>query len=94
MRALTYLALILLAGCASVQQAINGWEAAAGVSLRAAEDNNIILWVANACATPYDAVLRNPRIAPALDVLCGRQPNLNIQPVTSAAPAPTMGVAK
>lgn len=77
---------LALTGCASWQQAVNGYEAAAGVSLRAAEDNNIVLWTANACATPYDAVLRNPRITPALQVLCGPAPFL--QPVSAATPIP------
>jgi len=66
------LVLTILAGCASVQQAINGYEAAAGVSLRAAEDNAIQVWTFTGCATPYSAALRNPQIIPALRALCGQ----------------------
>ena len=39
---------------------------------RAAEDENIRAWVFNACATPYDATLRNPQIVPAMKLLCGQ----------------------
>lgn len=63
-------ALLALAGCANVQQAINGYEAAALVSIKAAEDNNIRLWSANACGTPLSAAIRNPQIVPALRALC------------------------
>lgn len=61
---------LMLSACASWQQAINGYEAAGLVAIRAAEDNNILLWTANACGTPYSAAVRNPSIIPALKVLC------------------------
>lgn len=64
------LALALLAGCANVQQAINGYGSAVLVSIKAAEDNNIRLWTANACGTPLSAAIRNPQIVPALRALC------------------------
>jgi uncharacterized protein YceK len=74
---LTRLAILLLvglAGCASIQQAINGYEAAAGVALRAAQDNAISVWTFTGCATPYSAVQRNPQILPALRALCAPLP--------------------
>jgi uncharacterized protein YceK len=61
---------ILLSGCASFQQALNGYESAALVSTRAANDNVIAVWSTTACATPVSAALRNPQIIPALKVLC------------------------
>jgi len=59
-----------LSGCASMQQAINAGEASALVSARAANDNVINVWVTAACATPFSAAVRNPRIIPALRALC------------------------
>lgn len=76
----------LLTGCASIQQAINGYEAVAAVSLRAAEDNNISVWTFNACATPYSAALRNPQIIPALRVLCGQSTLFGPPPATAYIP--------
>lgn len=83
---LTTLLLAGLAGCASVQQAINGYEAAAGVSLRAAEDNNITVWTFNACATPYSAALRNPHVIPALRALCGPLPTFDQSVIPAYTP--------
>ncbi|RFP19201.1 hypothetical protein [Duganella sp. BJB475] len=74
MKAVAILLMASLAGCASVQQAMNGYESAAGVSLRAAQDNAIEVWKFAGCATPYSAVLRNPQILPALRALCGPLP--------------------
>lgn len=88
-------ALLLLAsltGCASVQQAINGYEAAAAVSLRAAEDNAISVWTFTGCATPYSAALRNPRIIPALRALCGPLPTFDQVP--AYVPLPISQVQK
>ncbi|WP_295991536.1 hypothetical protein [Rugamonas sp.] len=61
MRRLVLLALAVLTGCASMQQAVNGYAAAAAVSMRAAEDENIRVWTADACGTPYAAALRPSR---------------------------------
>ena len=61
---------LMLSSCASWQQGINGFESAALVSAKAADDNAIRLWSAAACATPYSAAVRNPQIIPALKVLC------------------------
>ncbi|RFP32407.1 hypothetical protein [Duganella sp. BJB476] len=84
MKAVAILLLASVAGCASVQQAVNGYESAAGVSLRAAQDNAIAVWTFAGCATPYSAVLRNPQILPALRALCGPLPMFDQVP---AAPA-------
>jgi len=59
-----------LAGCASVQQAVHGYGAAAIVAIRNAEDDNIAFWKANACGTPLSAAIRHPEIIPALRALC------------------------
>lgn len=63
-------AALVISGCASVQQAVQGYGAAAIVAIRAAEDDNIALWTANACGTPISAAIRNPQIIPALRALC------------------------
>lgn len=70
-------ALALLSGCSTV---MTGYEAAAVKSIKAADDNQIMLWTVAACATPYSAAIRNPQVIPALKALC--LPN-----GTDAAPA-------
>lgn len=79
--------LLALTGCAAWQQAITGAASAAAVSARAAEDQNIQMWVFNACATPYSAALRNPQVIPAMRALCGPSPLLGDTTI-AAAPAP------
>ena len=69
---------LVITGCAGVQQSINAYEASAIVAIRAAEDNNIALWTANACGTPFSAIMRNPAIMAALKDLC-------VPPDTNAA---------
>lgn len=69
-KSLLILSLLALSGCASVQQALNGYESAALVSTRAANDNVIAVWSTTACATPFSAAVRNPQIIPALRALC------------------------
>lgn len=64
------ISLYALTGCASLNQAVSAAGASAIVSIRAAEDNNIKLWSANACGTPLSAAIRNPDIIPALKALC------------------------
>ena len=61
---------LALSGCANVQQAVDGYSAAAMVSIQAAENTNINLWKANACGTPLSAAIRHPEIIPALKALC------------------------
>jgi len=83
------LMLAALAGCASVQQAVNGYAAAAAVSVRAAEDENIRVWTADACATPYSAALRNPQIIPAMRDLCGQLPAFSAPAAPVFQPPPS-----
>jgi hypothetical protein len=59
-----------LAGCASLQQAIDAYGGAAIDSAKRANDSVIVAWSTAACATPVSAALRNPHIIPALRVLC------------------------
>ena len=89
MRPVAILVLAALAGCASVQQAINGYAAAAAVSVRAAEDENIRVWTSDACATPYSAALRNPQIIPALRDLCGSFTQASAVPAPIVPPLPS-----
>jgi hypothetical protein len=70
MKYLILLALVGLSGCATQQAAINAGEAAALVSIKAADDNAIRLWTVEACGTPLSAAIRNPQVIPALRVLC------------------------
>lgn len=63
-------AALAMSGCASVQQAVHGYGAAAIVAIRNAEDDNIAFWKANACGTPLSAAIRHPEIIPALRALC------------------------
>lgn len=63
-------AALAMSGCASVQQAVHGYGAAAIVAIRNAEDDNIAFWTANACGTPLSAAIRHPEIIPALRALC------------------------
>lgn len=87
---LAILLLASLAGCASVQQAINGYEAVAALSLRAAEDNAIAVWTFAGCATPYSAALRNPQIIPALRALCGPSPLFGAPQAPAASYVPPL----
>lgn len=61
---------LVISGCASVQQAVQGYGAAAIVAIRNAEDSNIEFWKVNACGTPLSAAIRHPEIIPALRALC------------------------
>ena len=63
-------AALAMSGCASVQQAVHGYGAAAIVAIRNAEDSNIAIWKVNACGTPLSAAIRHPEIIPALRALC------------------------
>jgi hypothetical protein len=69
MKRLIVFAAVALSGCLP-QAAIQGYEAAAINTLRAAEDHNIILWTANVCGTPLSAMIRHPEIVPAIKALC------------------------
>lgn len=60
-------ALMALAGCSTV---MTGYEATAVKAVKAADDNQIMLWTVAACATPYSAAIRNPQVIPALKALC------------------------
>jgi hypothetical protein len=62
------LLLEMLVGCA--QPMMNGYEQKAIAAVKSAEDNNIKMWTANACGTPFSAAIRNPEIVPALRELC------------------------
>ncbi|MBX9900810.1 MAG: hypothetical protein K2Y28_08510 [Burkholderiaceae bacterium] len=63
-------AIFLASGCAGFQQVVSGYETAAIKGIQAAEDNNIRIWSANACGTPFSAAIRNPQLIPALKALC------------------------
>lgn len=61
---------MVMAGCASVQQAVDAYGTTAIASAKHANDSLIVAWSTAACATPVSAALRNPHIIPALKALC------------------------
>lgn len=64
------ISLLVLSGCAGLQQAVTGYESAALAGAKASNDNIIQVWKVAACATPFSAAVRNPEIIPALKALC------------------------
>lgn len=70
MKAVIVLLALMMFGCAGFQQAVNGYEAAGAVAVRAADDNAIQIWSVAGCAFPLSAILRNPGIIPAIKALC------------------------
>lgn len=84
---------LLLAGCASVQQALNGYESAASVSIDAANDNAVKVWKYQACQIPVSAAIRNPDVVPAIKALCvpgsSSSTAASLLDATAIQPAPT-----
>ena len=64
------IAVFSLAGCASQIQAVKGFNSAAAVSLRAAEDVHLEALTFELCATPLSAAIRHPDIVPGLRAIC------------------------
>lgn len=83
------LALLGLTGCASFQQAVGVYGAAAVDSARTSNDHMIFAWSTAACATPISAALRNPHVIPALRVLC--MPGADIAPSSLLSPSQRAG---
>lgn len=67
---LALILVVVLPGCASLNQAVGAYGAVAIDNAKAANDTLIAGWTAAACATPVSAALRNPQIVPALRALC------------------------
>jgi uncharacterized protein YceK len=59
-----------LAGCASVQQAVQAYGSVAVTSAKAANDTAIEAYKVALCATPVSAVRRHPELVPAIKSLC------------------------
>jgi len=78
---------IVLSGCANMQPAIHAFEARALDSLHTTNDNIIRVWETAACGTPLSAVIRNPRVVPALTALC--LPGSKADPSDMLARVPT-----
>lgn len=72
--------LVLLAGCGTLQQAVNAYGGAVIGSAQQANDSYALAWAAAACGTTVGAAMRNPQIIPALKVLC--MPGANAAPDT------------
>lgn len=82
------LAAVALSGCATQMQLVKGYESAAAISLRAAEDNQLGVLTFGLCATPYSAIVRHPEIVPGVMALCLPGGNLsNPANLLSAIPA-------
>jgi hypothetical protein len=71
MKTIVAILLLTMSGCASWQQALNGYESAALVSARAANDNILNVSITAICATPYSALIRHPELWEILPKLCG-----------------------
>lgn len=60
-----------MSGCASVQQAIQGYGAVAVTGAHAAADTVVQAQKVALCDLPYSAIQRHPEINPAVESLCG-----------------------
>lgn len=61
---------IAVSGCASVQQAVDAYGAAAITGAQATNDTLIKANIVALCATPVSALVRNPQLVPAVRALC------------------------
>lgn len=59
-----------VSGCASVQQAVDAYGAAAITGAQATNDTLIAANKVALCATPVSALLRHPELVPAVRALC------------------------
>lgn len=59
-----------VSGCASVQQAMDAYGAAAITGAQATNDTLIKANIVALCATPISALVRTPRLVPAVRALC------------------------
>jgi uncharacterized protein YceK len=62
--------LFSMSGCASYQQALSGYESAALVSIKAANDNILNVSITAICGTPYSALIRHPELWDVMPKLC------------------------
>lgn len=62
--------LVVMAGCASVQQAVQAYGSVAVTSARAANDTLIEAQKVSFCGLPLSAIARHPEIVPAIRSLC------------------------
>lgn len=61
---------LVLAGCASVQQAVEAWGSVAVSNARATNDTLIEGYKVGICALPLSAIARHPEMVPAVRSLC------------------------
>lgn len=61
---------LLIAGCASVQQAVETYGSIAVSNARAANDTLVEGYKVGLCALPLSAIARHPEIVPAVRSLC------------------------
>lgn len=61
---------LLMAGCASVQQAVDLYGGIAVTNAKAANDTLIEGYKVGLCALPLSAIARHPEIIPAVRSLC------------------------
>lgn len=61
---------LLLTGCASIQQAIQGYGTVAVTGAHAAADTVVQAQKVAICDLPYSAIQRNPDMIPAVQALC------------------------
>lgn len=75
--------LVLLSGCSSYIQAIDGYATAAATSIRDAEDLNLKRIKFGLCATPVSALVRNPEYAGSIKELCLGKSSVTVDEVLS-----------
>ncbi len=68
---MTLLAALLLTGCASVQQAIQGYGTVAVTGAHAAADTVVQAQKVTICDLPYSAIQRDAQMTAVVSVLCG-----------------------
>ena len=78
---------VLISGCGSMQQAINSYSGVAISSAQQANDAYAQAWSSAACGTTVGAAMRNPKIIPALKLLC--MPHADVDPKTLLEPSAT-----
>lgn len=82
-----------VSGCASVQQAVDAYGAAAITGAQATNDTLIKANIVALCAVPVSALVRNPQLVPAVRTLClpakdGGTVGAVVDAIDAAQPAP------
>lgn len=63
-------AVLVLSGCAGIQQAVQAYGSVAVSNARAANDTLVEAYKVGLCALPLSTIARHPEIVPAVRALC------------------------